>query len=252
MSVQSVTFLTGLLIIWSILLQALEERWFFKKLNPLLQPWSSSSFLQIEGLIFLAAGLCLIEMHESAPYLLFFGSLSLLWDRLRLRWRLKGPISGGSDAITLLTLTCLTVATGALAFERDERIAKMALAYLGLQTLLSYALAGFAKLKSTDWRQGRVLQEILFHSHYPVPPRWRTHTRLQQLSQLKLISWLVLIFELSFVLVIFNSRLLATWMVIAFIFHLLNTYLLGLHRFTWSWLAAYPALFYFASLIWTA
>ncbi|MFN7729878.1 MAG: HTTM domain-containing protein [Bdellovibrio sp.] len=249
MSLQSITFLTGLLLIWSLLLQALEERWFFKKLNPLLQPWSSSSFLQIEGLILMAAGLCLMDLHESAPYLLFFGALSLLLDRLRLRWKLKGPLSGGSDQVTLLTLTCFTLATGVLAFEIDERIAKVAMAYLGLQTLLSYVLAGFAKLKSQDWRQGRVLQEILFHSQYPVPRKLRMKTRPKNLGALQLLSWLVLFFELSFVLVLFDFRLLAIWMPLAFIFHLLNTYLFGLHRFTWSWLAAYPALFYFASLI---
>ena len=249
MSLHSVVFLTAALIVWSILLQALEERWFFKKLNPLLHPWSTSSFLQIEGLVFIVLGLALTNVHESAPYLLFFGSLSLLWDRLRLRIKLKGPLSGGSDAITLLTLTCLTLATGILAFEGDERIARIAMAYLGLQTLLSYVLAGVAKLRSRDWRQGRVLQEVLFYSQYPIPPGVQRKFSPTDPRALAVVSWLVLVFELSFSVAVFDLRALSIWMALAFVFHLLNAYALGLHRFTWAWLAAYPALYFFASIV---
>lgn len=240
--------MTAGLLWWSLLWQAVEERRFFKTL-PLSSRSPSNLIAMTEGLIVLAIALVLPMGAELKSAAILFGAAGLLIDRIHMRWRFRGPLSGGSDSITLLALTCATLAAGADVFGFDPRIGEIALAYLGLQAVLSYVMAGLAKLKSSDWRSGRLLHDIAFLSPYPVPPALQNFLRDRGPSFLKLIAWTVLIFELSFAFVIFDLRWLLCWLALAFAFHFLNALVLGLNRFTWAWLAAYPAIVFLASKI---
>lgn len=159
----------------------------------------------------------------------------LLLSGLALR-RFRGPYNGGSDRMTLLVLCCALLARVAPTL----RIAELALGYLALQLVLSYALAGVAKLANPEWRDGRALADLFAFSAYPVSEDLRGLARLRR--SLVLLGWAILLFELLFPLALFDARALACALVIAAAFHLANACLLGLNRLLWIWLAAFPAL----------
>lgn len=148
----------------------------------------------------------------------WFIYLLLFFSTLLLSVRCHGPFNGGSDYMTALTLLAMTINS------------PWAYCYLALQVLLSYFISGLVKLKSKHWRNGCSLSNIL-------------QTRLQAPRLvLVFLSWAVIIFELLFPFAVFSQSALVIFMVLGIIFHLSNVYILGLNRFFWSWLAAYPSL----------
>lgn len=162
----------------------------------------------------------------------------LLLATLAMLERLHGPYNGGSDRMSLLLMAGL-VATHGLP---PGRAREAALGYVAVQVVASYALAGGIKLANPQWRDGRALRGILAASAYPTRAfmrGWARHTRL-----LALASWLLLAFELLFPLALLDRRLLGLGLAAAAAFHVANALALGLNRFVWTWLAAYPALWW--------
>jgi len=145
--------------------------------------------------------------------------------------RFAGPYNGGSDRMSLLVLACLCLAAWLPAYKIYF------LAYLALQLVLSYFVAGVYKLLNSDWRSGRALVDLFSFSVYSAHPQLAQHRRL-----LLLLSWLVIIFELAFPLLLLGRTTMLIGLGAAMIFHLANAYFFGLNRFVWAWLAAYPAL----------
>lgn len=122
--------------------------------------------------------------------------------------RFGGTLNGGSDYMTVVALSSLLVPWGQT--------------YLAVQLTLSYFVAGLVKLRQPDWRNGKAL------------------TRLTGLSAL--LAWPVLLWECTFPLAWLNHTLCLAYLGIGVVFHLANAKLLGLNRFFWIWLAAYPSL----------
>lgn len=246
MNLQNALLWTSVLLVWSLAWQGLEERRFFRSL-PTQQPTLNTASMVL-GLIFLSLAVLVPVKSELKNALMFLGAAGLLINRLQLRLQLQGPISGGSDTMTLLTLFCLSVSAGARLFwSEGPPIAEGAMAYLGLQTALSYVIAGIVKLRSSDWRRGRLLQNMVFLSSYPVPVPVQNFLRSRP-SLVPVIAWSVLIFELSFALAVVSGPWLLCWMALALLFHFGNAAVLGLNRFTWAWLASYPALLFLSQL----
>ncbi len=59
-------------------------------------------------------------------------------------------------------------------------------------------------------------------------------------------AWSMLAFELGAPLALVDRRLAIAIMIWGAGFHLVNAVVFGLNRFLWTWLAAYPALLYWA------
>jgi hypothetical protein len=161
-------------------------------------------------------------------------ALALL-SALALR-RFRGPYNRGSDRMTLLALACISIAR----LAPSPHAAELALGYLALQLLLSYFVSGVAKLASAEWRAGRALIELFAVSSYPASESLRGLARYPR--ALALLGYATLFFELAFPLALVDARALAVALVAAASFHLANAALLGLNRFVWAWLAAFPAL----------
>ena len=169
--------------------------------------------------------------------------LLLLINAIFILRRFAGPYNGGSDRMSLLILFCLTLAHFLPAIQ------ELAFAYLALQVVLSYFLPGFFKAINKDWWSGKALKELFSDSGFPVSEAlrsWAKHPRL-----LCLASWLVILFELSFPAALLSNTMLLKYLSVAFIFHLANHYFFGFNRFIWTWFAAYPALIWFQSRIFT-
>lgn len=195
-------------------------------------------------------------LHESAfPSLLLVGAglagvlawqptlvvalAVLLWTWLVCaRWR--GTFNGGSDYMTFVLLGGILVG---LMNPADERYRVAGLAYIALQTILSYVLAGFAKIRNPAWRSGAALRDFLVSSPYEVPAELRQWA--QTTSWLRGLSWVFLLWEISFPLALWNMSCAGFYLFTGALFHGLNSYALGLNRFWWMWLAAYPAVCFF-------
>jgi uncharacterized membrane protein YphA (DoxX/SURF4 family) len=157
--------------------------------------------------------------------------------------RFQGPYNGGSDRMGLLILCCLTLAH----FLPGLRWRECAFGYLALQLILSYFMAGWVKFCNPEWRDGRALQDVFRFSAYPVSEslrEWADRPRL-----LRLMSWLVMLFELLFPLSLLTQPTLVLGLTLAVLFHFANACLFGLNRFFWIWMAAYPSLIWFQERI---
>lgn len=167
----------------------------------------------------------------------------LIISNLILAIRFKGAFNGGSDYMTLLTLIALFIAS--LAPENSKY--SLMLMYLAIQVIMSYFLAGVAKLKDSDWRSGIAIANIINGPNY-APPIF-----IKKIFSLKLMSlffgWVVIGFELLIPLIIFLPNQLGIIFLGLLIFHLINFLIFGLNRFFFAWLATYPAVFYFVTIL---
>ncbi len=180
----------------------------------------------------LGAVALIVHPHWLVPALLLASSVLIA-----MRWR--GSFNGGSDFMTLVVLTALSLAAG---FESRPIVALGCLWYIVIQTCNSYFLAGVVKLRTASWRSGEALPDFLTHAIYENGrvmrwlPRRALHTRLA--------SWAVIGLECTFPLALIDRRLCLGYIAMALTFHIINVYVFGLNRFVWAWAATYPALWY--------
>ena len=153
--------------------------------------------------------------------------------------RFRGSFNGGSDSMTLMTLIALIFATFA---TRTHTVHVICLWFLALQVCRSFFASGFAKFKSAAWKDGSALRKLTTTSNYGVPDWIRSLLKNDRNS--KYAGFAILGFELIFPLGLFNSGLAAVFVAIALLFHLANYFAFGLNRFTFAWLAVYPAYLY--------
>ncbi len=151
----------------------------------------------------------------------------------------KNVFNGASDYLCLLILTGICFAS---FFPTQSNLAYL---YIALQVILSYFISGLNKLKEPKWRSGQALKYFLVSPKYYTPASIRDLT----IRHAKLFSLLVLIWELSFPLSLFNLDLLNIYLIIGALFHLGNYFVFGLNRFFWLWISTYPLLIYFAQKV---
>ena len=181
--------------------------------------------------------------------------LALIVGPSRGRWRgVAGVVAGsvgaalypqhrhgtdGADQVSTFT----QVAMGVAQLSRDGRVADAMLWTVSLQSTLSYAVAGWAKLLGEPWRSGEALPGILRTHTYGHERLWRwlvAHPRAG-----RLLSHSVLAFECAFPLVYLPSAALTRGFVaVAVAFHVGNGFVMGLGRFVGSFLSMHPALLY--------
>lgn len=154
-------------------------------------------------------------------------------------YRFHGPYNGGSDRMSLLLLFCLLLSHVAPTLYWQE----IAVGYLAVQLVMSYAISGWVKLSNPDWRSGRALQDIFDYSAYPVSESLRSLAK--QPALMHGLSWTLLLFEILFPLALLNATGLQAVLAVAALFHLVNGCVFGLNRFLWIWIAAYPCLLWF-------
>lgn len=215
--------LVGVLICWALVLQSLEH------LRLRAYPMDVLQAELPRSLVFLVrndGGWNALRLVASLVGLLWpswplaFALLLCQWV-IALRWR--GTVNGGSDFMTFHVLLAWTVGLA------SPSLLPLALTYVAVQLVLSYFVAGVVKIRNPEWRSGRALGHVLEQYGWALPTKiWRP------------LAFVILAFELGFPLAFFFPWPFA---VVGLAFHLVNAYVLGLNRFFWAWLAAYPALF---------
>jgi hypothetical protein len=192
-------------------------------------------FMEMVTVRFYTGILALIYPH----FLLIFIFLFLSTFLITLRWR--GSFNGGSDYLTLIILLCLCV--GFL----HPLLAKAALWYICLQVVSSYFIAGVYKIKTHKWRIGTAIFGFVTSPNYKTPKFVMEKSRDPQWA--KFMAWSVIVFELTFPLVLAHPNLTIFYLAAGVLFHLANFVTFGLNRFFWVWCASYPAIYYCTHLI---
>lgn len=165
------------------------------------------------------------------------GLIWVLWAACLLPlWRFQGPYNGGADKMLLLVTTCLALTS----IAPGSALAEGAMGYLAVQLTLSYFISGWVKIRNVEWRSGRALAEVFAYSIYPVTANSRGWSDWPRL--LRAVSLAVIIFEVLFPLALVSPLTTALALALAAGFHLSNALFLGLNRFIWAWISAYPAL----------
>jgi len=157
--------------------------------------------------------------------------------------RFRGGYNGGSDAMTIVVLLGLTVATLARELGANDVWQRVGLGYIAAQLVLSYFVAGCAKLRDAAWRQGDALGRLVRTRQYAVPSRF-AHWLSWPLCS-RVLGTFVVLFELATPLVFVEPHVAYGFFAVSAGFHLAIAIVLGLNRFVWAWLAAYPALWLF-------
>jgi len=165
----------------------------------------------------------------------------LLVTQLAIGVRFRGTFNGGSDYMSVVVLLGLSVAA---VGQSSPLLAKAGFAYVCVQLVLSYFIAGVVKVVRADWRSGRALPRLVASNRYGAPA-W-LGSALRQTAMASAASWLALLFELSFPLSLFCGKWAVGWLVVGVLFHAGNVVAFGLNRFFFAWLSAYPALLYFS------
>jgi len=216
----------GHLISVAVILQSIEffsiPVWRWQTLAPdfpkILAPVLGSH--QLLNVLRLAAAI--LAMYSPMPVALALMVVTT-W-LINVRWR--GTFNGGSDFMTFHILLAWFVSSVAPGFE------KACLLYIAIQVILSYFVAGIAKLRNPEWRSGHALE--IFLSRVGLTP---------SKNVCFILSWVLMVFEVLFPLAL---KLPLPFVVMALFFHLANVYIFGLNRFFFAWLAGYPALFLIA------
>jgi len=122
------------------------------------------------------------------------------------------------------------------------------LVYVGAQAVLSYLIAGGAKLRGPSWRDGSAMAGILSTKIYG---NTRAAAMLKDRVAIgRIFCWSVITFELTFVVVLFVDRPVMWVMLgLGMLFHAGIAALMGLNSFFFAFVATYPAVAYLNALL---
>ena len=146
----------------------------------------------------------------------------------------------GSDQVSFLVQGAATLAR---LGQRDPRIVDAALWSVALQSVLSYAVSGWAKLAGPSWRNGEALEGVTRTLTYGDRTAWRLFKAHPRLA--RAMGGSVLAMECLFPAVFLGKgRLAAPMLAAASAFHVSNARIMGLGRFVWSFMSMHPAVLY--------
>jgi hypothetical protein len=109
--------------------------------------------------------------------------------------------------------------------------------FIMAQLMLSYGVAGIAKLISPDWKTGRALGMIISTRSMGVGA---ASFFIQNPRVAKLVCSSIITFELAWFALPFSKQFAFALMAGGIIFHFSNAWIMGLNLFPWAFLSAYP------------
>lgn len=221
---------TQLRKIWSG--QVLQKDWPFK-----IAQWLNSFYLVEQNFsillilrLLLAVLLFFLDSALIPIFILFLSYLVVL--------RLRGPFNGGSDYMTIQLLLALSFCR----YTDDPRWRLIVIWYLSFQVVLSYFIAGWVKIKTSEWRSGFALSRFVLNSNYRVPEFLKRPFANSIFCFVS--SWIILLFECLFPIVLIWPQTVQYFTFLGLIFHGLVFIIFGLNRFVWAWSATYPILLF--------
>lgn len=153
---------------------------------------------------------------------------------------LRSPF--GLDGAYQMNIVVLFALSIAAVSGINSPIAKVCVWFIAGELILSYFIAGLAKVISPIWRRSHALPAIFSTKVYGHAGIFELVLRYKIISIL--LCWPMLAFELLFVFALLSAPLCFFLCVIGISFHLFNAIFMGLNTFFFAFLATYPALFY--------
>jgi hypothetical protein len=158
---------------------------------------------------------------------------------LLIRWR--GAFNGGSDFMTLITATGLLIAQVVEKLTDAQTGWSAGLGYIAIQTLSSYFVSGWVKLKRPEWRNGQALPVFLNSGLYG--PLKKDSVFRRPVVAL-VCSWAFILWEGLFVCVLLFPNWTPLFVGVALLFHFLVFWFFGLNRFFWAWATNLGSIFF--------
>ncbi|MFC5805441.1 hypothetical protein [Streptomyces formicae] len=187
--------------------------------------------LCVIGRILTGGALLLISWFfpESVVGLLLVNFLFLSFFLFRCGYGLDG-------ADQMLIIVCVSTL---LALTDSPLLRSAGLWFMTAQLVLSFMVAGIAKLCGEDWRSGRALTGIMTTDRYGLPGIGRVLIRRPVLS--RALGWGVIAFESSFFLILLGYRpIIFAYLGAGLLFHAGVAFSMGLNNFLFSFAPAYP------------
>jgi hypothetical protein len=154
---------------------------------------------------------------------------------------IRNPIGGdGADQMSAITSIALLITF----IFRDPKIAAVSLYFIAAQSIISYVIAGTAKMLSKKWRSGSAVFQIMNTESYGSE---RIALYLHRSSPMvsAILSWNVMLVEgLFFTVVILPYPYCLVFLAWGLFFHAYNAVIMGLNNFFWVFLSTYPAIIY--------
>ncbi len=181
------------------------------------------------------AGLMLPLFHPAMP-----GCLAALVATQAYHNHRMKLIHEGSDSMFLIGLGAVLTA----AMDRDDpRLRAAALWFFAGQVLLAYFAAGWDKLRAPAWRDGTLPTRALRHGAHRFESLGDFFA--QRPAVARVFSWHVILLELLFPLcVLLPPSVFWLFAGAGVLFHAGVSFCMGLHGFFWSFVAAYPAVYF--------
>lgn len=209
-----------------------QPAWLKQSLDWLYQPAVYKLQLWVRALT--AMALMLAGNQLAIALLLFVGNLLLL-----IRWR--GAFNGGSDFMTLITATGLLIAQVVEMLTDAQTGWSAGLGYIAIQTLSSYFVSGWVKLKRPEWRNGQALPVFLNSGLYgPL----KEDSVFRRPAVALVCSWAFILWEGLFPWVLVFPNWTPLFVGVALLFHFLVFWFFGLNRFFWAWAANLGSIFF--------
>jgi hypothetical protein len=154
---------------------------------------------------------------------------------------IRNPIGGdGADQMSAITSIALLITF----IFRDPKIAAVSLYFIAAQSIISYVIAGTAKMLSKKWRSGAAVFQIMNTESYGSE---RIAFYLHRSSPVvsAVLSWNVMLIEgLFFTVLILPYPYCLVFLAWGLFFHAYNAIVMGLNNFFWVFLSTYPAIIY--------
>jgi len=206
--------------------------WVLPCLDWLYQPAPYRALLWLRGLA--ALSLALVGANMGNALVLFVIQLLIL-----VRWR--GAFNGGSDFMTLVSLTGILIAQVLMLFLDPSLAWATGLGYVAIHTLSSYFISGWVKLKRAEWRSGQAMTVFLNSGLYgPLA----TDSVFRRPAVAFVCSWSFIVWEGVFPLVLFKPDWVWLFGAVALVFHFLVFWFFGLNRFFWAWATNLSSVFF--------
>lgn len=146
----------------------------------------------------------------------------------------------GSDSMFLIGLGAVLAAA---IDVHDSRMRAAALFFFAGQVLLAYGAAGWDKLRAPAWRDGTLPTRALQHGAHRFEPLGDFFAHRPAVA--RVFSWHVILLELLFPLcVVLPPSVFWLFAGAGVLFHGSVAFCMGLHGFFWSFVAAYPAIYF--------
>jgi hypothetical protein len=154
---------------------------------------------------------------------------------------IRNPVGNdGSDQMAVIISVSLLIAF----IFNDHAIAALSLYFIAAQSVISYMIAGVAKLLSKTWRSGTAVYQVMntesFGSEKVAKLLFNSSPALKMS-----LAWGVMLFEtLFFVVLVLPYPYFFGILILGVAFHFYNAVIMGLNNFFWVFLATYPAIIY--------